>query len=222
MNSILLLGNVINKDNPGIPFDLLSILSTIGIGSIIVALLTHFLNSRSKVSDIDVKRFDYYKYIYFTGLVDNFYNKVDKEITVEFMKKLHIQVSLYNRYSLLLSKNVLKMLDNYNKKQSNKNLRILKSSITSDYKTLKRKLGYNPVLIREHIYFYISYGVLVLSAGALLTTGSIIFDLFLSFGFIEVFSNLKYVWGHFYAFIINILVIVGCILFMKEKYPTIK
>ena len=222
MNYIFLFGNAVSKANPEISFDPLSILSTIGIGSIIVALLTHFLNSKTKVSDIDIKRFDYYKYIYFTGLVDNFYNNVDKEITVEFMEKLHVQVSFYNRYSLLLSKNVLNALDNYNKKQSNKNLRLLKSSITSDYNALKRKLGYNPVLIREYIYFSMSYAFLVLSGFVFLATGKVIFDLFHSFGFVEVFNNLEYVWGYFYAFIISIMVIFICIVFMKEKYPVIK
>ncbi|MDQ0362492.1 hypothetical protein [Breznakia pachnodae] len=54
---------------------IMSLIGTIGVGSIIATILSYFLNHKSSITDVDIKKLNFYKYIAFSCIYDSFFEK---------------------------------------------------------------------------------------------------------------------------------------------------
>lgn len=120
---------------------IISVVGSIGVGSIISVILGYYLSNRKSISTIDQERFDFYKYIYFSAVVNPVYDTIPKEQATKFLQNLYSQINLFENKALLLSKPFIVVLRRFHQNPK-KHLRAVQSRIKSDFKPLLKKHDY--------------------------------------------------------------------------------
>lgn len=121
---------------------LLSVISSFSVGSILTTIVSHSLNIRITITDIDKKRFDFYKTIYFSAVKNSVGENISNDKAIIYFEKLYQEVKLYENKSLLLSTEVIKLLKQFHDDTKHKRYFRLQKIISREFEEMKRKFHY--------------------------------------------------------------------------------
>ncbi len=141
-----------------------AIITSLSLGNIITAWLNKYLEHNNKIETIDIERYNLYKDIYFNGVKDGIRNMIPIEQSKQYFLNLYSYLLIHDELSILLSEQVLILLNKYNKTTDEKQLKILQKRIENDFNIIKKKFG-SPFSIRKDKFKYLIalFGVIFFS-----------------------------------------------------------
>ncbi|MDQ0363235.1 hypothetical protein [Breznakia pachnodae] len=180
-----------------------TILTALGFGSVFVAFLNHYLRKRSTITEIDNLRFDFYRYIYFSGISTPLYEKMDIQETRYFLYKLRSQLYLDDDKSLLLSKKTLNLFNIFLKDDSDRNTNALICCIEKEFNQMLKLHRYRP-LDRSDLFKYRIIFIIIsifLFPIAIISFSFIVYNLFNVFFGTDL--NLNQLLPHYVVFFLS-------------------
>lgn len=145
----------------------MSILGTLSIGSIIATIINNSYNRKTTITDIDKKKFYFYKYIFFSAVATPLNEKINDEKSKEFYQQLYQQIKYNENTSLLLSEEAIKLLKKIVNDKKYKITHKLNNRIKKDFRNLKYKFNYYTTNIKDRIIYIVVYIIFLISLSLL-------------------------------------------------------
>lgn len=160
---------------------IITISTSFSIGSIIVALINISYNRKTTITEIDKKKFYFYKSIFFSAVKNSLHEEIELDISQQFYKNLHQQIKNDENKSLLLSKQVIYLLKKINDEKKYEITSKLNKQIEKDFNNIKYKFNYQTANTKDKI-IYAGFVLLLLLSLMFFFSSIIILVAFISTG----------------------------------------